>query len=81
MAAAEEEFAFAASLCDHPTDMLVAIHRTVEDGEIRESFRTLRPRGEKKPMRAFSFLDVEGEEEPAETVDLAEMARTLPPKE
>ena len=32
VAAAEEEFAFAASLCDHPHDMLIAVHRTVEDG-------------------------------------------------
>ncbi len=75
MAAAEEEFTFAASLCEHPTDMLIAMHRTSENGEIRETFRTLRPRGEKKPMRAFSFLEVEGEEEPAETVDLAKMVR------
>jgi hypothetical protein len=73
--AAEEELAFAASLCDHPLDMLVAVHRTVENGEIREAFRTLRPRGERKPMRAFSFLEVDGEEEPVETVDLAKLAK------
>ena len=75
VAAAEEEFIFAASLCDHPRDMLVAVHRTFENGEIREAFRTLRPRGERKPMRAFSFLEVEGEEEPGETVDLAKLAQ------
>ena len=74
-AAAEEELAFAASLCDHPLDMLVAVHRTVENGEIREAFRTLRPRGERKPMRAFSFLEIEGEEEPGESVDLAKLAK------
>ena len=79
-AAAEEEFAFAASLCDHPLDILIAVHRTVEKGEIRESFRTLRPRGERKPMRAFSFLEVEGEEAPAETVDLAKLAKERPTK-
>ncbi len=78
-AAAEDEFAFAASLCDHPLDMLVAVHRTVENGEIREAFRTLRPRGERKPMRAFSFLEVEGEEESAETVDLAKLAKDSTP--
>ena len=65
-AAAEEEVAFAASLCDHPHDTLIAVHRTFEDGAIREAFRTLRPRGTRKPMRAFSFLEVEGEEEPEE---------------
>jgi uncharacterized protein DUF6505 len=74
-AAAEDEITFAASLCDHPLDMLVAVHRTVENGEIREAFRTLRPRGERKPMRAYSFLEVEGEEEPGETVDLANLAK------
>jgi len=40
-AAAEEEVAFAASLCDHPKDMLIAVRRTFEDGAIREAFRTL----------------------------------------
>jgi hypothetical protein len=75
MAAAEEEFAFAASLCDHPLDRLVAVHRSFENGEIRETFRTLRPRGERQPMRAFSFLDVDGEEEPGEAVDLAQLAQ------
>ncbi len=73
--AAEEEFTFAASLCDHPHDMLIAVHRTVDNGEIREAFRTLRPRGERKPMRAFAFLEVEGEEAPGETVDLAKLAK------
>jgi hypothetical protein len=75
MAAAEEEFTFAASLCEHPTDMLIAVHRTFEGGEIRETFRTLRPRGERKPMRAFSFLEVEGEDEPGEEVDLKKLAQ------
>ena len=43
-AAAEEEVAFAASLCDHPAQTLLAVQRSVEDGEIRERFRTLKPR-------------------------------------
>jgi hypothetical protein len=68
--AAIEEFAFAASLCDHPLDTLIAIHRTCEDGNIRETFRTLRPRGEPKPLRAFSFLEAAEADEVAETVDL-----------
>jgi hypothetical protein len=75
-AAAEEEVAFAASLCDHPKDTLIALRRTFEDGAIREAFRTLRPRGTRKPMRAFSFLEVEGEEEAAgETIDLVNLGR------
>jgi uncharacterized protein DUF6505 len=79
LAAAEEEVAFAASLCDHPRDTLIAVRRTFEDGAIREAFRTLRPRGERKPMRAFSLVEVEGEEdEPGETVDLVTLAKEKP---
>jgi hypothetical protein len=75
-AAAEEEVAFAQSLCNHPADTLIAVHRTFENGEVREAFRTLHPRGDRKPMRAFSFLEVEGEEEPADEVDLVAMAES-----
>ena len=74
-AAAEEEVAFAASLCDHPRDTLIAVRRTFEDGGIREAFRTLHPRGTRKPMRAFSFLEVESEEEPGEHVNLFALAK------
>jgi hypothetical protein len=74
-AAAEEEVAFAASLCDHPRDTLIAVHRTFEDGAIREAFRSLLARGERKPMRAFAFLEVDGEEEPAEEVDLLKLGQ------
>jgi hypothetical protein len=75
VAAAEEEFEFASSLCNHPLDTLIAMHRSVEGGEIRETFRTLRPKDGPKPLRAFAFLDVEGEEEPGDTVDLTAMAK------
>jgi hypothetical protein len=76
LAAAEEEVAFAQSLCTQPKDTLVAVHRRYEDGEVREQFRTLRPRNGEKPARAFSFLEVEGEDDggPAEAVDLVGMA-------
>jgi hypothetical protein len=76
VAAAEEEFAFAASLCDHPADTLIAVHRTSEDDGIHEAFRTLRPRNGPKPARAFSFLEVEGEDDaqPGDSVDLVGMA-------
>jgi phenylpyruvate tautomerase PptA (4-oxalocrotonate tautomerase family) len=72
-AAAEEEVAFAASLCDHPHGTLIAVRRTFEDGAMREAFRTLRPRGARKPMRAFSLLEVEGEDEPDEIVDIVKL--------
>lgn len=69
-AAAEEELEFAASLCNHPPDTLIAVHRSSENGEMREAFRTLRPRDGPKPLRAFSFLEAEGDDEPLEQVDL-----------
>ena len=75
-AAAEEEVAFVQSLCSQPQDTLIAVHRVFEDGAVRESFRTLRPRQGQKPARAFSFLEVEGEDgEPVgEQLDLIAMA-------
>ncbi len=74
LAAAEEEVAFVESLCSQPQDTLVAVHRTFEDGAVKESFRTLRPRNGPKPVRAFSFFEVEGEtEQPGEQVDLIAM--------
>ena len=81
--AAEEEVAFAASLCDHAPQTLLAVQRSVEDGEIRERFRTLKPR-ETAPgadrlhadLSAFSFHEVEGDIEPAEQVDLLGLIKT-----
>lgn len=79
-AAAEDEVAFAASLCNQPPDTLIAIHRRYEAGEVREAFRTLRPRAGARPLRAFSFLEVEGEDEPGEEIDLAALARKGEPE-
>jgi hypothetical protein len=73
-AAAQDEVAFAQSLCNHPAGTLVAVHRSFDNGEVREAFRTLHPRGDRKPTRAFSFLEVEGEDEPNDAVDLVAMA-------
>ena len=73
--AAEEEVAFASSLCTHPLDTLIAVHRSHEDGEVREAYRSLRLRNGPKPLRAFSFLEVEGEDEAGEQVDLTALAR------
>ncbi|HSP50646.1 MAG TPA: DUF6505 family protein [Pseudolabrys sp.] len=75
VAAAEEEVVFAESLCSQPQDTLVAVHRVFEDGNVRETFRSLRPRAGQKPTRAFSFLEVDGEDEqPIEAVDLVGLA-------
>jgi hypothetical protein len=75
-AAAEEEVAFAESLCTQPQDTLIAVHRTNEDGAVRERFRTLQQREGAKPARAFSFLEVEGEDDgqPEDQIDLIGMA-------
>jgi hypothetical protein len=60
--AAEEETDFVASLCDHPHGMLVAVTRRIENGAIRETFRTLRPRGGAGHTRAFEFSEAVGED-------------------
>jgi hypothetical protein len=67
--AAEEEIAFAQSLCEAPLDCVIALHRVYENGSVRETFRTLHPRGGKS-NGVFSFLEVEGEDESSEEVDL-----------
>jgi hypothetical protein len=76
--AAAEEVSFAESLCNQPKDMLVGVHRSFDDGAVRETFRTLRPREGAKPNRVFAFLEVEGEDaddiQSADRVDLVAMA-------
>jgi hypothetical protein len=59
--AAAEEIEFAASLCNHPAGMLIAVSRRYENETIRESFRTLQanPSG-KSPV--FSFIEIIDEE-------------------
>jgi Family of unknown function (DUF6505) len=74
--AAEEETDFAASLCDHSPGVLVAVTRSHENGEIRETFRTLRPRDGAGHARAFEFLQVVGDDDvPVEHVDLTGLFR------
>jgi hypothetical protein len=77
--AADEEIDFAASLCGHSPGVLVAVTRRLENGAIREEFRTLRPREGTGHTRAFEFLEVVGEEAaPDEHLDLAGlMERTV----
>ena len=73
-AAATEEIDFAASLCVHPPDTLIAVRRTAEADAIREGFRTLKPRGDNRPWHAFSFLEAR-DDELADEVDLTGHAR------
>lgn len=69
--AAEEEVALAESLCQgHGLNTLIALHRRFDDGQIREQFRTLRPRDEtafsashlRGHDRAFQFFEEEVED-------------------
>lgn len=79
-AAAEEEVSFSESLCTQPVDTLIAVHRTFDSGELRETFRALHRRDGPKPLRAFAFLEAEGEEEegaPQERVDLLTLAQEM----
>jgi hypothetical protein len=64
--AARDEIAFAASLCGHPVGTLIALARGLEDGELKERFRTLHPRGAGEGprgvtdvLRAFEMVDDE----------------------
>lgn len=76
--AAREEIAFAQSLAEHEPGTLVALHRTAENGEIREQFRTLHRRaapvgGDRlhAHARAFTIVETDEDDEPAERIDLA----------
>lgn len=73
--AAEEEVAFAQSLCVHPVGALVAVHRTVSDGDVREAFRRLQLREGQGHGKAFSFMAVDDDDAPDGDLDLAGMAR------
>ena len=67
--AARAEFAYAAELAEPAVGTLVAIHRSVEEGEIIERFRTLLPGTDEKHGRVFTFLE-EPDEEISEEIDL-----------
>jgi hypothetical protein len=82
-AAAQEEIAFAASLCDHAENTLIAVHREVDaQGALRERFRTLHQReantgadGLHAFTRAFTIVELDEDDAPAERVDLQALAR------
>lgn len=77
-AAAEEEIAFAESLCDHPVGTILALSRSEEDGEVRERFRTLHlrdtPHTQFTTLPVFGIAEIEGEEEVVEHPDLTKFA-------
>jgi hypothetical protein len=74
--AAVEEIDFVASLCDYPPGVLIAVTRSHENGTIRETFRTLRPREGADHTRAFQILEVVGEDPaPDRRLELAMQAK------
>ena len=75
--AAEEEIAFAASLCDHPEGTLIGLNRAAEGEGIRESFLTLHRRADRlQPIGAFRIVEVEEEAEGlGDEVDLVALAK------
>lgn len=76
-AAAKEEIAFAETLADQPEGTLVAVKRSLVDGEAREQFRTLARRTDVTDTShpaARVFQIVESVDGPADEVDLAALA-------
>lgn len=77
-AAAEEEIAFAASLCEHPVNTLIALQRSADENGVRERFRTLRKRDDiLTPSRAFEIAEDE-DDMPGEDVNLTGLAGKRP---
>lgn len=83
--AAAEELSFASELCEgHAVGTLIAMHRTWEDGQIRERFRSLRERdraaealtGVSGHGKAFFVVETDDDEpDPEENVDLIELMK------
>ena len=69
LAAAREEVAFAASLCDLPLGTVIAVQRTMTETGLEERFRTLTPRGDRVPP---VFALIETDEDP-DHVDLTRL--------
>ncbi len=77
-AAAEEEIAYAQSLCEgHAPGTLIALSRTLEEGgRIRERFRTLRLRGRPQALPVIGVIREEGEEVAVQPIDLVGLMRS-----
>lgn len=75
-AAAREEVAFAASLCDRPVNTLLGVRRRAEDAGIKESFRVIESKGEAPHARIWEIRP-DGDE-PPDGIDLAALADRRP---
>jgi hypothetical protein len=82
--AAREEIDFAASLCDHEPGTVIALHRSLEGGAVRERFRTLHRRDPALAgadrlhafARAFEVVETDEPEERVDLLGLMGPART-----
>jgi hypothetical protein len=75
--AAEEEVAFAQSLCAHPISSLIAVHRVANGDDMRESFRRLQLREGQRHGKAFSFMEVE-DDQPDPDLSLVDLRQDAP---
>jgi hypothetical protein len=75
--AARAEIAYAMELAEPPVGTLVALHRSVEDGEIVERFRTLLPGTDDRHGRVFDFIE-EPDDTADEQVDLIGLMKETP---
>lgn len=76
-AAAQAEIAYAMELAEPAVGTLVAIHRSQENGEIVERFRTLLPGTDDKHGRVFDFIE-EPDDMLEERVDLLGLMKEAP---
>lgn len=91
--AAREEIRFAASLCingsePYPEGTVIAMTRSVEDGAIKEQFRSLarretgtQERDWSSDARAFAIIEVDDTNEVDERIDLVTLVQTKPSSE
>lgn len=60
---AEEEAAFAASLCDHPVNTLLAVSRELEERGVVESFRVITPEAPKSHAKIWEIVEQDSDPE------------------
>jgi hypothetical protein len=76
--AAEEEIAFAETLCDHPCGTLLGLLRRFEEENVKESFRTLHRRADQlSPAVAFELVSVDDDTSSVQEVDFGELIKRL----
>jgi Family of unknown function (DUF6505) len=76
-AAAAEEIAFAAALCEHPAGMLIAVSRRYEQDLTHEAFRTLQSSAQWKHAPVFTISNVPDEDDvPGEPIGPAALANS-----